>query len=57
MVLMFHCNGWCLTWAVAAQGGTNVCLRAVTAKGIFGSISRHRATHKGGAAHDFEHDN
>ncbi|KAM0014652.1 putative AMP-dependent synthetase/ligase, AMP-binding, AMP-binding enzyme domain, ANL [Helianthus debilis subsp. tardiflorus] len=48
-VPMFHCNGWCLTWAVAAQGGTNVCLRAVTAKGIFGSISQHQVTHMGGA--------
>ncbi|KAM0012988.1 putative AMP-dependent synthetase/ligase, AMP-binding, ANL domain-containing protein [Helianthus debilis subsp. tardiflorus] len=48
-VPMFHCNGWCLTWAVAAQGGTNVCLRAVTAKGIFESISRHKVTHMSGA--------
>jgi len=29
-VPMFHCNGWCLVWGVAAQGGTNVCLRKVT---------------------------
>ncbi|SIR95815.1 AMP-binding protein [Williamsia sterculiae] len=26
---MFHCNGWCTTWAVTAAGGTHVCLRAV----------------------------
>lgn len=24
---MFHCNGWCMTWAVTATGGTHVCLR------------------------------
>ncbi|KAI3776990.1 hypothetical protein L1987_46783 [Smallanthus sonchifolius] len=48
-VPMFHCNGWCLTWAVAAQGGTNVCLRVVTGKGIFECISRHQVTHMGGA--------
>lgn len=48
-VPMFHCNGWCLTWALAAQGGTNVCLRAFTAKGIFESISRHKVTHMAGA--------
>nr|AHL44982.1 4-coumarate:coenzyme A ligase 4 [Fraxinus mandshurica] len=48
-VPMFHCNGWCLTWAVAAQGGTNVCLRSVTAKGIFDSIFQHQVTHMGGA--------
>ncbi|KAL3518954.1 hypothetical protein ACH5RR_021543 [Cinchona calisaya] len=48
-VPMFHCNGWCLTWAVAAQGGTNVCLRNVTAKGVFECIARHQVTHMGGA--------
>lgn len=48
-VPMFHCNGWCLTWGVAAQGGTNVCLRGVTAKGIFDSIFQHQVTHMGGA--------
>ena len=26
---MFHCNGWCFTWAVTAVGGTHVCLRRV----------------------------
>ncbi|KAL3619800.1 putative acyl-activating enzyme 1, peroxisomal [Castilleja foliolosa] len=48
-VPMFHCNGWCFTWAVAAQGGTNICLRNVTAKGIFDSISANKVTHMGGA--------
>lgn len=48
-VPMFHCNGWCLTWGVAAQGGTNVCLRSVTAKGIFSSLAKYRVTHMGGA--------
>jgi len=23
---MFHCNGWCRTWAVACQGATSVCM-------------------------------
>ncbi|XP_060207819.1 butanoate--CoA ligase AAE1-like isoform X1 [Lycium barbarum] len=48
-VPMFHCNGWCLTWGVAAQGGTNVCLRNVTAAGIFKSIAGHQVSHMGGA--------
>ncbi|GJR15878.1 probable acyl-activating enzyme 1, peroxisomal [Tanacetum coccineum] len=48
-VPMFHCNGWCLTWAVAAQGGTNVCLRTVNAKDIFECTSRHKVTHMSGA--------
>ncbi|KAL6578270.1 putative acyl-activating enzyme 1, peroxisomal [Orobanche minor] len=48
-VPMFHCNGWCFTWAVAAQGGTNICLRNVTARVIFDSIAANRVTHMGGA--------
>ncbi|XP_065880833.1 butanoate--CoA ligase AAE1 isoform X1 [Euphorbia lathyris] len=48
-VPMFHCNGWCLTWAVAAQGGTNICLRSVSADAIFDSIVRYKVTHMGGA--------
>lgn len=48
-VPMFHCNGWCLIWGVAAQGGTNICLRSVTPKGIFDSIATHKVTHMGGA--------
>lgn len=48
-VPMFHCNGWCLVWGVAAQGGTNVCLRNVTARGIFSNVAEHRVTHMGGA--------
>ena len=26
---MFHCNGWCFTWAVTAAGGAHLCLRKV----------------------------
>lgn len=48
-VPMFHCNGWCLTWGVAAQGGTNICLRKVNPKHIFDNIVQHNVTHMGGA--------
>ncbi|CAN6481657.1 unnamed protein product [Victoria cruziana] len=48
-VPMFHCNGWCTTWAVAIQGGTNVCLRSVSGRAIFDHIAKHRVTHMGGA--------
>ncbi|XP_047327397.1 butanoate--CoA ligase AAE1 [Impatiens glandulifera] len=48
-VPMFHCNGWCFTWGVAAQGGTNVCLRNVTSKAIFDNICIHKVTHMSGA--------
>lgn len=46
---MFHCNGWCFTWGVAAQGGTNICLRNVIAKDIFNSIAEHKVTLMSGA--------
>ena len=46
---MFHCNGWCYTWAVTAAGGTHVCLRAVDAARIFALIEEHRVTHLCGA--------
>lgn len=26
---MFHCNGWCFAWTLAAICGTNICLRQV----------------------------
>ena len=28
---MFHCNGWNFPYTIAALGGTNICLRAVSA--------------------------
>jgi fatty-acyl-CoA synthase len=46
---MFHCNGWCFTWSIAAAAGTNICLRRVDAKMIFDLIRRHRITHYCGA--------
>jgi fatty-acyl-CoA synthase len=46
---MFHCNGWCFPWTLAALNGTNVCLRAVRADDIFNSIKDHKVTHLCGA--------
>lgn len=48
-VPMFHCSGWCLPWGVAAQGGTNICLRKVSPKAIFDNIVLHKVTHLGAA--------
>ncbi|KAJ8567699.1 hypothetical protein K7X08_019907 [Anisodus acutangulus] len=45
----FHCNGWCLTWGLAALGGTNICLRQVSPKVIFENIAEHKVTHMSGA--------
>ncbi len=46
---MFHCNGWCFPWTMAAVAGTNICLRNVTAKGIFDGIADHKVDHFCGA--------
>jgi fatty-acyl-CoA synthase len=46
---MFHCNGWCFPWTMAANAGTNVCLRKIDAQLIFELIKRHRVTHYCGA--------
>jgi len=46
---MFHCNGWCFTWTIAAAAGTNVCLRKIEARPIFDLIREHRVTHYCGA--------
>ena len=42
---MFHCNGWCTTWAISGIGGTNVCLRAVDPAVIWDLIDREGVTH------------
>ncbi|MES2364027.1 MAG: acyl-CoA synthetase [Pseudomonadota bacterium] len=46
---MFHCNGWCFPWTVAARAGVNVCLRKVEAQAIFDVIRQHGVTHYCGA--------
>jgi fatty-acyl-CoA synthase len=46
---MFHCNGWCFPWAVAALAGTAVCLRRIEAAVILGLIREHKVTHFGAA--------
>ncbi|MFN8079740.1 MAG: acyl-CoA synthetase [Kineosporiaceae bacterium] len=46
---MFHCNGWCFPWTMAANSGTNVCLRAVDAAAVLGLIRDEKVTHFCGA--------
>ncbi len=46
---MFHCNGWCFPWAIAAATGVNVCLRKVDPAKIFQLIKTHGVTHMCGA--------
>lgn len=49
IVPMFHCNAWCQIWMIPALGGTVICLRDVTARGIYHAIAVEGATHFGGA--------
>jgi fatty-acyl-CoA synthase len=46
---MFHCNGWCFPWTVAARAGVNVCLRRVEAQAMIDAIKTHGVTHYCGA--------
>ena len=46
---MFHCNGWCFPWTITAMAGTHVCLRQVTAKGMYDAIADLNVTHMCGA--------
>jgi fatty-acyl-CoA synthase len=46
---LFHCNGWCFPWTIAALAGTQLCLRRVEAAAIFDAIATQGATHLCGA--------
>lgn len=46
---MFHCNGWCFPWTIAASTGVNVCLRKVDPAKIFELVRKHGVTHMAGA--------
>jgi len=46
---MFHCNGWCFPWSLAAVAGTSICLRSVTGANIYRAIADHGVTHFCGA--------
>ena len=42
---MFHCNGWCFTWAVTAAGGTHLCLPRMVPATVWDMIERYQVTH------------
>ena len=46
---MFHANGWCFLWTLAARAGVNVCLRKVEPQAIFTAMREHGVTHYCGA--------
>ena len=55
---MFHCNGWCFPWTLAAVGGTSICLRKVEMEQIYKLIIKEKVTHYCGApiVHQLIHD-
>jgi fatty-acyl-CoA synthase len=46
---LFPCNGWCYAWALAAVGGTHVCLRKVVPEDILSAVEQHGVTYFCGA--------
>jgi fatty-acyl-CoA synthase len=46
---MFHCNGWCFAWTLAACAGTSVCLRRVESAAVYTAIATEQVTHFCGA--------
>ncbi|MDA0978881.1 MAG: acyl-CoA synthetase [Proteobacteria bacterium] len=46
---MFHCNGWCFPWTLAAMAGTSICLRHVREDAIFDAFREQGVTHFCGA--------
>lgn len=46
---MFHCNGWCFPWTMAAVAGTQVCLRRFDRRRVLDLMRTHGVTHYCGA--------
>lgn len=46
---MFHCNGWCFPWTLAARAGVNVCLRKFDPQLVLELIAKEKVTHYCGA--------
>ncbi|WP_176053161.1 acyl-CoA synthetase [Paraburkholderia caribensis] len=46
---MFHCNGWCFAWTLAARAGVNVCLRKFDPQTVLALIRDEHVTHMCGA--------
>jgi acyl-CoA synthetase (AMP-forming)/AMP-acid ligase II len=42
---MFHCNGWCFTWAVTAAGAAHVCQRQIDPAAVWRTLCDDGATH------------
>jgi fatty-acyl-CoA synthase len=42
---MFHCDGWCFTWAVSAAGATHICLRRTDPALVWELLDTEAVTH------------
>jgi len=42
---LFHCNGWCFPWTVAAKAGTNICLAAPVPEDVVDALLTEDVTH------------
>jgi len=50
---MFHCNGWCYTWAITAVGATHICLRKFDPAKVWQLIESEGVTHLSGSPNMF----
>jgi len=50
---MFHCNGWCYTWAITAVGATHICLRKFDPARVWQLIESEGVTHLSGSPNMF----
>ena len=46
---MFHCNGWCFAWSMAATTGTSYFLRQIRAESLFDVIEKNKIEYLSGA--------
>jgi fatty-acyl-CoA synthase len=49
IVPMFHCNGWCFPWSMAASAGTSYFTRQIRAETLFDIIDRYKVQYFAGA--------
>jgi fatty-acyl-CoA synthase len=42
---MFHCDGWCHTWAVTAAGAVHICVRRIDPPKVWSTISSGTVSH------------
>lgn len=49
VVPMFHCNGWCFPWSMAAAAGTSYFLRQMRADQLFDVIDKYKVQYFAGA--------